>query len=236
MNGEVRGSPDEEQHEELQVVDGHLSAVGRGWTSIPTAIINTFTDSSISITSLDLSYNSISKVDSLDKLLNLKNLVLDSNSLDSEQSFPPLAKLETLCVNNNQISDLDLFLKGVKPLASLSYLSMLKNPACPNYFTGKDQEDYKRYRLFVLHRVPNLKFLDSSPVSAQEKKDAERIGHLMAVARPDPAQYTRDTQNQQSMKLRILCLPRWLLKESRLPLSVSRVMFIMEDNLKAIDS
>lgn len=29
---------------------------------------------------------------------------------------------------------------------NLRYLSMLKNPACPNYFVGKDFDDYKRYR------------------------------------------------------------------------------------------
>jgi hypothetical protein len=55
---------------------------------------------------------------------------------------------------------------------------MLKNPACPNYFVGKDFEDYQRYRyfaplilsfitskkrLYVLYRLKNLKFLDYSP-------------------------------------------------------------------------
>ncbi len=33
-----------------------------------------------------------------------------------------------------------------KAFSNITYLSMLKNPACPNFFTGKDFDDYKRYR------------------------------------------------------------------------------------------
>jgi hypothetical protein len=62
---------------------------------------------------------------------------------------------------------------------------MLKNPACPNYFVGKDGEDYKRYRYFVLFKLKKLKFLDSSPVSAEERKQAEKQGAYMIPAKPD---------------------------------------------------
>jgi hypothetical protein len=60
---------------------------------------------------------------------------------------------------------------------------MLKNPACPNYFTGKDQDDYQRYRYYVLHRLPRLHFLDSSAVTEAERKEAARVGHLMLPAK-----------------------------------------------------
>jgi hypothetical protein len=46
---------------------------------------------------------------------------------------------------------------------------MMKNPACPNYFTGKDSDDYRRYRQFVLARLSKLKFLDASAVTASER-------------------------------------------------------------------
>jgi len=63
---------------------------------------------------------------------------------------------------------------------------MLKNPACPNYFTGKDFEDYQRYRLYVLYRLKNLKFLDYSPVTNEEKKDAAKKGPYMLTIKIDP--------------------------------------------------
>ena len=76
---------------------------------------------------------------------------------------------------------------------------MLKNPACPNYFIGKDSDDYQRYRYsvllvivayhyyryYVLHRLKKLKFLDSTPVSSKERKEAERVGPYSLPAKPD---------------------------------------------------
>lgn len=114
---------------------------------------------------------------------------MDSNRLVAQQSkLPRLDALATLCVNDNDIANLEQWLSCVTAaFPNLTYLSMLKNPACPNYFTGKDQQDYARYRLYVVHRLPALKFLDSSPVSAQERAEAKRVGHLMRVARPAEA-------------------------------------------------
>ncbi len=66
---------------------------------------------------------------------------------------------------------------------------MLKNPACPNFFFGKDANDYRRYRLYVLSRLPKLKFLDSSLVSDDERRQAPLVGELsIKVARPDESQ------------------------------------------------
>ena len=118
---------------------------------------------------------------------------MDSNSLTGKHRFARLESLTTLCVNANSISDLKEFIDGLEAsFPSLSYLSMLKNPACPNYFTGKDQDDYQRYRLYVLSRLPQLHFLDSSSVTDAERKEAARVGHLMLPAKavvvvPPPA-------------------------------------------------
>ncbi len=57
---------------------------------------------------------------------------------------------------------------------------------CPNELTKKDDDDYKRYRYFVINRIPKLVFLDAAKVSSAERKEALRIGHLMVVARPAP--------------------------------------------------
>jgi hypothetical protein len=36
----------------------------------------------------------------------------------------------------------------------------------------------------VVYRLPGLRFLDSSPVTAFEKKEAARVGPFLKVARP----------------------------------------------------
>ncbi len=40
----------------------------------------------------------------------------------------------------------------------------------------------------MIHRLPSLQFLDSTPVTADERAEAERVGKFMKVAMPDPAQ------------------------------------------------
>lgn len=90
------------------------------------------------------------------------------------------------------IIDLRQFIDSLSDrFPQLTHLSMIKNPACPNEMTGRDSDDYKRYRLYVLYKLKNLRFLDSSTVNEEEKKEAQRVGHLSLPARPDPAQYRK---------------------------------------------
>jgi hypothetical protein len=157
---------------------------------------------------LDLSYNSFKTLDNLDKFPNLVSLVVDNNQLESFQNFPQNESMQTLWVNNNNISELKVFLDSVsKAFPNLTYLSMLKNPACPNYFTGKDHDDYKRYRFYVLYRLKKLKFLDSSPVNDKERKEANRVGPYMITVKPDEAQYKQQvvkTEQQNAETLPML--------------------------------
>ncbi|GFU25437.1 leucine-rich repeat-containing protein, partial [Nephila pilipes] len=37
---------------------------------------------------------------------------------------------------------------------------------------------------YIIHQIPKLKFLDSTPVKSSEKSEAKRIGVYMKVARP----------------------------------------------------
>ncbi len=77
-----------------------------------------------------------------------------------------LPKLHTLMLNKNRIESIDDFLRLVEThFPSIKYLSLLGNTACPNELVDKDDDDYKRYRLYVIHKLPQLKFLDSRPVS-----------------------------------------------------------------------
>eukprot|EP01091_Cochliopodium_minus_P002772 TRINITY_DN12628_c0_g1_i1.p1 TRINITY_DN12628_c0_g1~~TRINITY_DN12628_c0_g1_i1.p1 ORF type:complete len:231 (+),score=72.64 TRINITY_DN12628_c0_g1_i1:44-736(+) len=161
---------------------GQISIVGQEITEVPEDLGDKHGEDT---TILDLSHNLIVTLNHLDKFQKLTSLIVDSNNLSSNQSFPVINTMNTLCVNDNDIKDLEEFL-GIlkKSFPNLTYLSMLKNPACPNYFIGKDQEDYKRYRYYVLYHIPKLKFLDSSPVNEEEKKEAMRVGAFMKVARP----------------------------------------------------
>jgi len=167
-----------------------LSIVMQNLTEIPAWLGEQYADK---MTELDLGYNSIKKVSNLDKFKLLASLVLDNNQLDSQQNFPVIPSLHTLCVNNNNISDLKSFMDSVtQSFPNITYLSMLKNAACPNYyFTGQDFDDYRRYRYYVLYRLKKLKFLDSTSVSEEERKQATKVGAYTLVARPDESQYQR---------------------------------------------
>lgn len=93
-------------------------------------------------------------------------------------------------MNANNIESLDVFLDCIQhQFPKLNYLSMLKNPCCPNYFVGKDNAAYQKYRFNVLARIPGLKFLDASPITAEERIEAQKIA--TATARPDQSQYGR---------------------------------------------
>lgn len=39
-------------------------------------------------------------------------------------------------------------------------------------------------RLFVIHKLRHLQFLDSTKVKSGERKEAERVGEFMIVVRP----------------------------------------------------
>ena len=171
-------------------IKGQLSVVGQELTNVPADLGEKY-GSETKI--LDLSHNQLKKLENLEKFTLLKSLIADSNDLESEQEFPLIPSLNTLCVNDNDISDIEHFLDVInKSFPNLTYLSMLKNPACPNYFIGKDQEDYQRYRYYVLHKLKNLKFLDSTPVSEEERKEAMRVGAFMKVARPQSNQEEKE--------------------------------------------
>uniref|UniRef100_A0A8C6PYZ1 Leucine rich melanocyte differentiation associated n=1 Tax=Nothobranchius furzeri TaxID=105023 RepID=A0A8C6PYZ1_NOTFU len=118
----------------------------------------------------------------------LEELVVDNNQLGNDLQLPRLPNLHTLTLNKNQISfetrALLEHLADVTP--SLQYLSLLGNEACPNQLVNpdKDEDDYQRYRYFVLYKLPNLKFLDSRKVTKNEVIEAGARGAFMKVVKP----------------------------------------------------
>jgi len=181
----------------------HLSVVGNELEEIPADLGEKYGPK---VSQLDLSNNVIKKISHLSKFTVLDTLVLDNNKLTSKQDFPKIKTLKTLCVNNNEITELGVFLDSVSPaFPNLTYLSLLKNPSCPNYFTGKEQADYQRYRYFVLHKLPHLKYLDYTPVTSEEQKEAERVGkYIGQVIRPSEEEYKKPKKAEEDEKIKAL--------------------------------
>ncbi|CAF98630.1 unnamed protein product, partial [Tetraodon nigroviridis] len=88
------------------------------------------------------------------------------------------------CAPGHRVEGLLEHLADVTP--SLQYLSLLGNEACPNQLVSpdKDEDDYQRYRYFVLHKLPHLKFLDTRKVTGNEANEARARGAFMKVLKP----------------------------------------------------
>lgn len=136
---------------------------------------------------LDLSYNELVTLKGLEAFPHLEELIVDNNQLSDSLLFATISTLHTLSLNKNQITDIEqLVTKIAMHFPALTYLSLLGNQACPNQLTNleNDEADYQRYRYFVLHHLPNLKFLDSTKVRESERIEAKRRGQFMKVVRP----------------------------------------------------
>lgn len=129
----------------------------------------------------------------LEYFSSLKTLILDNNKITSLTFLPKIPSLETLWLNNNRITDLDSLLDTLENYSNLEYLSLLGNPCCP----FKDQTDYQHYRLWVLYRLKNLKFLDMSQVTEEDRKKAASQGQFSRVVKVKPV--TPSTKNTKQI-------------------------------------
>ncbi|GAM18953.1 hypothetical protein SAMD00019534_021280 [Acytostelium subglobosum LB1] len=168
-----------------------------------------------SITKVDLSYNNITRIENIESLTKLTSLVLDNNQVGNSNSFPYLPTLKTLSLNNNNIDDLKAFIESIKDkFPNLTHLSLLKNPACPNYyFTGTDFGDYQKYRYYILSNLKHLKFLDFTEATVEEKKEAARLGHYSLTARPTAQDIVKDEDEDDQDNFR--ALPQELTEEGK---------------------
>lgn len=131
-------------------------------------------------TSLDLSYNELTSITAVKYFDRLQVLILDNNKLRDLRTLPQMPTLTTLSLNNNKVSQIDGVLKKIQECCpNLVYVSLLGNPGCPDQLTNPstDEEDYNRYRLYAIYLLPqSLRFLDSRPVTRQERIDADIRG------------------------------------------------------------
>ncbi|XP_018915450.2 leucine-rich melanocyte differentiation-associated protein isoform X1 [Bemisia tabaci] len=169
-----------------------LSYVGQDVHKIPSVLSKLYGSR---VHELDLSYNCLTSLSQLEHFPHLTELILDNNQLGDSITFPYMNFLHTLSLNKNNITDLESFLRKVElNLPNLRYLSLLGNVACPNQLSSieKDEVDYQRYRYYVLHHLPQLQFLDSRPVSQQERQEAAQRGQFMKVVRPLDQKYVEE--------------------------------------------
>ncbi|XP_045107085.1 U2 small nuclear ribonucleoprotein A'-like isoform X2 [Portunus trituberculatus] len=169
-----------------EVLKLELCFVGQDCHRIPSILGATY---GMQTKRLDLSFNAIRSLEGLERFPYLEELVLDNNFIDDGVTLPHLDTLHTLSLNKNKVSDLGRLLDQIGDrLPNLRYLSLLGNKACPDQLTGVgDERDYKTYRMHVLHRLPQLRFLDSTAVRRSEAREARKRGALARGGRATSA-------------------------------------------------
>ncbi|KAG7511763.1 leucine-rich melanocyte differentiation-associated [Solea senegalensis] len=148
---------------------------------------------------LDLSFNQLRSLSGLESFAGLEELLVDNNLLGNDLRLPRLPHLHTLTLNKNQLTDIEALLEHLAAAApSLQYLSLLGNQACPNQLVSpdKDENDYQRYRYFVLHKLPQLKFLDTRRVTNMELTEAQERGAFMKVVKPKSDAPLKEAERQ----------------------------------------
>lgn len=165
---------------------GRVTCVGGDMDCLPPSFIHTH---SAVATRLDLSYNQLRSLQGVEEFQLLEELILDNNKLTDESlsNIPSLPHLHTLTLNKNNVCDIESLLAQLGVMCpKLRYLSLLGNQACPHEMLGgeHDDEDYQRYRYYVLYKLPKLTFLDSRTVTALERSEAKRKGQFTRIVKP----------------------------------------------------
>jgi Leucine-rich repeat (LRR) protein len=147
-----------------------ISLAYRDLAEIPQEIIS---EHSPAVEELDLSNNKINDLRCLVHFPKLHSLVLDRNELTSHIKLPFLPNLHTLWVNHNKVSNLSVFVENVAAgCPNLTFFSMMDNPAAPSYFNQGTLEQYTDFRYYVISYLPNLKVLDDTEITEEERQQA----------------------------------------------------------------
>jgi len=165
-----------ERTTELNLVDLDL-------TEVPSSYLS----AAVSYLTLNLSENRLLPPCNLHHFSKVHTLVLDKNGLKSVSGFAKMLSVTTLWFNNNNVTDIVGFLDDVVTIfPNVTYLSCMRNPCSPPLaiVSEEDVETTRRFRLYVIYRLPKLQFLDSSPVSLNERKEASQKGQYLAPRRP----------------------------------------------------
>ncbi|KAH6569275.1 hypothetical protein BASA50_010291 [Batrachochytrium salamandrivorans] len=113
--------------------------------------------------SIDMTNNSLTRLDAIPHLPRLKTLLLSNNHIakidkDISKYIP---NLHTLILANNALVDMGS-LDALVGFEHLQCLSLLDNPICAA----------KMYRLYIVHRCPSVRLLDFRRVCEEERLEA----------------------------------------------------------------
>ena len=116
--------------------------------------------------SIDLSDNDIKKFENFPLLTRLKKVLLNNNRINkiADKLEEVIPNLEWLILTNNSIQelgDLDVLAEFKK----LECLSLLNNPVATK----------THYRLFIIHKLPQLRILDFRKVKLREREEASKL-------------------------------------------------------------
>ena len=109
---------------------------------------------------LDVSFNKIRSCDkaNLGVLPSLKTFLCDNNYLKDINCFEKFYSLEIISFNNNKINNFDC-LEKLNQLKNLTQLSLINNPITKN----------ANYRKNIIYMFQNLKILDNKEIDSNEK-------------------------------------------------------------------
>eukprot|EP01116_Phalansterium_solitarium_P007183 TRINITY_DN19701_c0_g1_i1.p1 TRINITY_DN19701_c0_g1~~TRINITY_DN19701_c0_g1_i1.p1 ORF type:complete len:258 (+),score=54.76 TRINITY_DN19701_c0_g1_i1:81-854(+) len=115
---------------------------------------------------IDLSDNEITKLDNFPLLPRLSTLFVNSNrvSVIGTDLGSCLPQLDTLVLSNNRLANLT----DIDPLSALPSLRRLS--LLDNLITKK-----QHYRLYVIHKIPQLKLLDFRKVKPKERQASQKL-------------------------------------------------------------
>lgn len=119
---------------------------------------------------IDMSDNDILKIDGFPILTRLEVLLFANNRICRivKGLGKYLSNLNTLILTNNKLSKFK-DIKALSDIGTLTHVSMM----------GNQVTSLPDYRLFVIHRLPNLKVLDFQKVKQQEREAAKaKFGEL----------------------------------------------------------
>lgn len=193
---------DEQQPIEVTLEGTVVKALAQNLTTFQEHIPDSIKVNARTVTEVNLSFNELDEK-FLPQLLmfpNVTTIVLDNNDLTTLQGFPTLPSLHTLWLNNNQISDIQSVVTTLPSRCpQLKFLSLLRNPCCPNELLGMGQAEYRRYRLYVRFCISTLQILDAAPFSPEDVKEAREKGRFMhTAATATPPAVVSPTSNPNS--------------------------------------
>lgn len=125
--------------------------------------------------SLSLQCNRITKIQNLDKIVNLKELYLSENGIEKMEGLERIINLEILDVSYNQLSqiegvetltNLEEFWFSANKLSDFQQLSKLKIASNLTivYFQGNPISSDLQYKRKLLLELPKLTSIDGLPV------------------------------------------------------------------------